>query len=612
MAKERENKELFQNTILFECAWEVCNQVGGIYTVIRSKIPAIVDNWNKDNYFLLGPYFYDQAATAFDPIEELNDAVGYAVHKLRENGIGVYYGTWLVTGRPKVILFDPYSVYNRLGEIKYKLWADHYIQVHDEDLTDKVLAFGYCVTEFLRAFVGANEKESNIIAHFHEWMAGMPIMDIRKENMPIKTVFTTHATMLGRYLAMNDDNFYGNLPFYNWDDEAKHFNIYPTVQLERAAAHGAHVFTTVSEVTGRECIHLLGRKPDVILPNGLNIQRFEAMHEFQNLHFQYKQQINEFTRAHFFQSYPFDLDKTLYFFTSGRFEYHNKGFDLSLEALARLNYKMKVENIDATVVFFLVSKQPYHSINPEVLHSRAIEEEIHRNTEDVVEELGKRLYEYVTSNNDYLSCGKDTNYLPDLNKLITDTLTLKLRRSVKSWKNSNQPTVVTHNLVNDGSDPVLNFLRTSNLLNGRDDKVKIVYHPDFITELSPLFRMEYGQFVRGCHLGVFPSFYEPWGYTPLECMASGVPSVTSDLSGFGSYVQANFDDSEKMGIYMVNREINYFDAAEQLANIMLRFVKLNRRDRISMRNNVEENSFAFDWSKLTEYYFQAYDEAIKR
>ena len=165
---------------------------------------------------------------------------------------------------------------------------------------------------------------------------------------------------------------------------------------------------------------------------------------------------------------------------------------------------------------------------------------------------------------------------------------------------------------NDGKDPVLNFLRASNLLNGRDDKVKIVYHPDFINTTNPLFRMEYNQFVRGCHLGLFPSYYEPWGYTPLECMASGVPSVTSDFSGFGAYVQSNFDDCEKMGIYIVNREINYFDAAEQLANIMLRFVKLNRRDRISMRNNVEENSFAFDWSKLAEYYFQAYEEAAKR
>jgi len=606
MVKEKENKELFQNTLLFECAWEVCNQVGGIYTVIRSKIPAIVSKWKKENYFLLGPYFENQASAVFDPIEDYTDPVGFAVHTMRERGIDVHYGTWLVTGRPKAVLFNPFSVFNKLGEIKYKLWADHYIQVHDEPLTDQVIAFGYCVTEFLRILVNSDVQQPNVIAHFHEWMAGMPIMDIRKENLPIKTVFTTHATMLGRYLAMNDHDFYNNLPFYNWDDEAKHFNIYPTVQLERAAAHGAHVFTTVSDVTALECIHLLGRKPDFILPNGLNIERFEALHEFQNLHLKYKQQINEFIRGHFFQSYSFDLDKTMYFFSSGRFEFQNKGFDLTLEALARLNYKMKVENIDATVVFILVTRQPYHSINAQVLHTKALMEEIQRNTEEIERDLGKKLYEYVTSNNNSFN-------IPDLRGLISETMELKLRRNVQSWKNSNLPTVVTHNLVNDGADPVLNFLRGSNLLNGREDKVKVVYHPDFINSASPLFHMDYNQFVRGCHLGVFPSYYEPWGYTPLECMASGIPSVTSDLSGFGSYIQAHFDDCEKMGLYIVNRKnVNYNDSAEQLANIMLRFVKLNRRERISMRNNVEENSTHFDWSNLARNYFQSYEEVLNR
>ncbi|MBR4326577.1 MAG: hypothetical protein IKP73_13730, partial [Bacteroidales bacterium] len=158
MAKERENKELFQKTMLFECAWEVCNQVGGIYTVIRSKIPAIVDNWNSNNYFLLGPYFEEQAAAVFDPIEDLTDSVGYAVHTMRERGIDVHYGTWLVTGKPKAILFNVFSVFPRLGEIKYFLNENHYIQVHDDDLTNKVLAFGYCVTEFLRILTNNIEQ----------------------------------------------------------------------------------------------------------------------------------------------------------------------------------------------------------------------------------------------------------------------------------------------------------------------------------------------------------------------------------------------------------------------------------------------------------------------
>ena len=160
---------------------------------------------------------------------------------------------------------------------------------------------------------------------------------------------------------------------------------------------------------------------------------------------------------------------------------------------------------------------------------------------------------------------------------------------------------------------MLNFLRMSNLINNRDDKVKVVYHPDFINSANPLFHMEYGQFIRGCHLGVFPSYYEPWGYTPLECMASGIPSITSDLAGFGSYIKAKFDDCEKMGLYVVNRKnVSYNDSAEQMANLMLRFVKLSRRERISMRNNVEENSTHFDWTNLAQNYFDAYDEVIKR
>ncbi|MDD6003087.1 MAG: glycosyltransferase [Bacteroidales bacterium] len=606
MVKEKENKELFQQTMLFECAWEVCNQVGGIYTVIRSKIPAIVNKWNRDNYILLGPYFEDQASPAFDPIEDLSDPVGFTVHTMRESGFEVHYGHWLVTGKPKVILFNPYTIFNRLGDIKYKLWADHYISIdYDDDLINKVLSFGYQVTEFFRILVNSDLQQTNIIAHFHEWMAGVPIMDIRKENMPIKTVFTTHATMLGRYLAMNDHSFYNNLPFYNWEDEAKHFNIYPIVALERAAAHGSHVFTTVSEITAQECTHLLGRTPDFILPNGLNIERFEAMHEFQNLHLDYKEQINEFVMGHFFQSYSFNLDKTMYFFSSGRFEYQNKGFDLTLEALARLNYKMKLENIDATVVFFLITRQPTYSFNAQVLHSKALLEEIKRNTEEIERDLGKKLFYSITQSNGSFK-------LPNLNEMIEEHQELKLRRNVKTWKSNNLPLIVTHNLKNE-NDPVLNFLRMSNLINNRDDKVKVVYHPDFIDSANPLFHMEYGQFIRGCHLGVFPSYYEPWGYTPLECMASGIPSITSDLAGFGSYIKAKFDDCEKMGLYVVNRKnVSYNDSADQMANIMLRFVKLNRRERISMRNNVEENSTHFDWTNLAQNYFDAYDEVIKR
>lgn len=596
-----------KNTFLFEIAWEVCNQVGGIYTVIRSKVPSAIQKWGMDNYCLIGPYFADQAAAHFDESNDYSTPIGKAVSKLQERGFQVHYGQWIVSGRPNVVLFDPYSVYDKLGEIKHFLWQDYHISVPGGDeLLDKVSAFGYQVKEF---FIYLNEiglKQENIIAHFHEWMAGLPIPGIRKNNLNVKIVFTTHATLLGRYLAMNDPQFYDHLPFYNWEVEAQKFNVKPIAEIERASAHGAHVLTTVSEITGNECRHLLGRAPDMILPNGLNIERYEVSHQVQNLHLKVKEQIHDFVMGHFFQSYSFDLNNTLYFFTSGRYEYHNKGFDLTLEALARLNYKMQVAGIDTTVVMFFVTKQPFYTFNPNVLHSKAQMEDVWRVCEEIKEQVGKRLYTHITS--------ADGPYeFPDLRAMVDDYLRLKLRRNVQSWKTNNLPKIVTHTLKDDTKDEILNFLRTANLVNNRHDKVKIVYHPDFIATSNPLFKMDYSQFVRGCHLGIFPSLYEPWGYTPLECLASGLPSITSELAGFGDYVVNNIPDHDAKGMYIIHRRSrNFYDVAEDLSNKLLDFVKMSRRERISLRNKCEDASFHFDWSNLGKYYDKAYNLAIER
>ncbi len=596
-----------ENTFLFETAWEVCNQVGGIYTVIRSKIPSVIKKWGKENYCLIGPYFEDQAAAHFDPATDFSTPIGKAVLQMQERGFDVHYGNWIVSGRPNVVLFNPYSVFDKLGEIRYNLWENYHISVPENDeLLDKVAAFGYQVLEFFYYLNYIGFFETTTIAHFHEWMAGLPIPGIRKNNLGIKTVFTTHATLLGRYLAMNDPQFYDHLPFYNWEAEATKFNVKPIVEIERASAHGAHVFTTVSKVTAEECTHLLGRTPDLLLPNGLNIKRYEALHEIQNQHVKVKDQIHNFVMGHFFQSYSFDLDKTLYFFTSGRYEYQNKGYDLTLEALARLNYKMEQANIDMTIVTFFITRRPFYSFNPEVLQSKAQIEDIRDVCEEIKEQVGRRLYRQITSaEGDYK--------FPDLSEMVDDYLRLKLRRNVQSWKTHKLPKIVTHTLKDDKSDDILNFLRTANMVNNRHDKVKIVYHPDFISTSNPLFKMDYTQFVRGCHLGIFPSMYEPWGYTPLECLASGLPSVTSDMAGFGDYVVNEIEDYEEKGMYIIKRRgRDFYETAEDLANILFDFVQMSRRDRIALRNKCEEESLHFDWSNLGRYYDEAYNLAVER
>lgn len=612
MAPEKEQGEMTkvsipQDTFLFEIAWEVCNQVGGIYTVIRSKVPSVIDKWGNENYCLIGPYFAEQAAAHFDPATDFSSPIGKAVLKLQERGFDVHYGQWIISGRPQVVLFNPYSVYDKLGEIKHYLWKEFNISLPGSDeLLDKVAAFGYLVKEFFHYIAEFDLGHPNIIAHFHEWMAGIPIPAIRKDNLNIKVVFTTHATLLGRYLAMNDPKFYDHLAFYNWEVEATKFNVKPIAEIERASAHGAHIFTTVSEITGNECTHLLGRTPDMVLPNGLNIVRFEALHQIQNQHVKIKEQIHDFVMGHFFQSYPFDLDKTLYFFTSGRYEYQNKGYDVTLEALARLNYKMQVANIDTTVVTFFVTKKPFYTINPEVLQSKAQIEDVWRVCEEIKEQVGKRLYTNITA-------AEGPYLFPDLSKMVDDYLRLKLRRNIQSWKTHKLPKVITHTLKDDATDEILQFLRKANLVNNRHDKVKVVYHPDFITTSNPLFRMDYNTFVRGCHLGIFPSMYEPWGYTPLECLASGIPSITSEVAGFGDYVVNNIHDHDEKGMYIINRKgRNFFDIAEDLANMMFKFVQMSRRDRIALRYKCEETSLHFDWSNLGKYYDKAYNEVVKR
>jgi len=588
-----------RDPLLMEIGFETVNQLGGIYTVLRSKAPAMMERWGG-RYCLVGPYNAEAAAVEFEP-HTPTGPFGQAVKKLREWGFEAHYGFWLVTGRPRVILLDLGSAWDRLGEAKHELWAHHGIPSPDDDLVHQVIVFGYLVQKLTHALVEREGGRRQITMHFHEWMGGCAVPEVRRQNQPVGIVFTTHATVLGRYLAMNDPWFFDHLPGYDWSREANHYNIQAQVGIERAAAHGSHVFSTVSNVTAVECEHLLGRKVDVVLPNGLNIERFTALHEFQVLHRQYKERISRFVMGHFFSNYQFDLDKTLYFFTSGRYEYRNKGFDMTLEALARLNHRMKETALDRTVVMFVITKRPYHSINAEALRSQAVMEELRDTCRAIQEQIGERLFIQT-------AMGRT----PQLDDLIDEYWRLRLRRLRQAWRTDRLPPVVTHDLQDGHHDPVLQQVHTCQLVNRPEDPVKMIYHPDFITPGNPLMGMEYDQFVRGCHLGVFPSYYEPWGYTPLECIARGVPAITSDLSGFGAFVLQQMPEHEEHGIHVTPRRNASFDeGAQRIADWMYDFVKRDRRERIMLRNNTESVSERFDWRNLAGNYDRAHEMAAE-
>jgi glycogen(starch) synthase len=431
-------------------------------------------------------------------------------------------------------------------------------------------------------------------------MASAAVPRIRKLQLPVATVFTTHATLLGRYLCTSSTDFYERLPWIDPDREAGIRQIHHRYSIERAAAHGAHVFTTVSEVTGREAEYLLKRPADVIMPNGLDVEKFAALHEFQNLHAHYKERIHRLVRGHFFGSYAFDLDTTLYFFFAGRYEYQNKGIDLFIEALYRLNGHLKYVASDKTVVAFIITPAAVKNVNVEVLNNAVLLDELHKLCDDIKEDMGRRMFDVAA-----------TGEMPDPAQLLTDQEIVRLKRMLFTRRRSTLPPIVTHNLEREGEDLILSHLRHRRLFNAPDDRVKVIYHPAFITATNPLFGMDYDQFVRGCHLGVFPSYYEPWGYTPAECTVLGVPAVTSNLSGFGTFMASEVPDHTRRGIYVVDRRHKAAGAAlDELSQILIEFCELDRRERIQLRNRTERLSELLDWAELSQAYHRAHDMAL--
>jgi glycogen(starch) synthase len=593
--------------ILLEVAWEVCNQVGGIYTVLRSKAPSMVGRWGR-RYCAVGPWVPDKAAVEFEAARP-SGRWGRVVEALGEQGVTARAGYWLVPARPRVILLETALPRAELDALKHRLWTDHGIESPSSDLLiDAALGFGEAVRKLVEAMCAewAGEPADRgagrrLLAHFHEWQGAVGMLLLSRE-LPLATVFTTHATSLGRYVASGGRDLYEELPRIDSDAEAARYGIRCQHGIERSCARVAEALTTVSPVTGEECSALLGRTPDAITPNGLNIERYDVGHDFQTLHAQYKERIHLFSMAHFFPSRAFDLDKTLYLFTSGRFEPRNKGFDLCLEAMARLNAELKTAELDLTVVLFIVTQRATRSLEPGVLQRRGILDELRDVAAHMTQEVGERLFRRGAA-------GERVR----LDELVDDYWLLRFRRTQHALQSDRLPPLCTHVLEDESSDPILGHLRALGLRNDFADPVKVVYHPDFVSSVNPLWGIEYEQFVRGCHLGIFPSAYEPWGYTPLECIALGVPAITSDLAGFGRYVRERFAAPESWGLEVLNRRGRSFEqAAAELCRKLLAFCRRDRRARIALRNAVAERAWDFDWSELGRAYHEVHDRLLSR
>ncbi|RXN12822.1 glycogen [starch] muscle [Labeo rohita] len=529
-----------EDAVLFEIAWEVANKVGGIYTVIQTKARLTCEEWGE-NYFLVGPYMESNVRTQVELIEPCNAALRRTIDKMNSSGCKVYFGRWLIEGSPYVILLDVGFTAWSLDRWKSELWENCSI--------------------------------------------GVPWFD-REANDAILFGFLT-AWLLGEF---------------NVDKEAGDRQIYHRYCLERAAARCAHVFTTVSQITAIEAEHLLRRKPDIVTPNGLNVKKFSAMHEFQNLHAQSKARIQEFVRGHFYGHLDFNLDKTVFLFIAGRYEFSNKGADIFLEALARLNYLLRVNHSDVTVIAFFIMPARTNNFNVETLKGQAVRKQLWDTAQTVKERFGKKLYESLL-----------VGQLPDVSKMLDKEDFTMMKRAIFATQRQCLPPVCTHNMLEDSSDPILNCIRRIGLFNSAQDRVKVIFHPEFLSSTSPLLPMDYEEFVRGCHLGVFPSYYEPWGYTPAECTVMGIPSVSTNLSGFGCFMEEHIADPSAYGIYILDRRYRGVDeSCNQLTSFLFQFCQQSRRQRIIQRNRTERLSDLLDWRYLGRYYVSARHMALAK
>lgn len=602
-----------KNHLLFEVATEVANKVGGIYSVLKSKAPITVAEY-RERYTLLGPLNYLLAQMEVEELPVKDPAVKKTLDLMSERGIQWLYGRWLIEGAPRVLLFDIQLAGHNLNEWKSDLWNVAGIPTpeHDQESNDAIL-LGYLVAWFLGELV-YHDRERAVIAQFHEWLAGVALPLCRKRRIDVTTIFTTHATLLGRYLCAGSTDFYNNLANFDVDAEAGKRGIYHRYCIERAATHAADVFTTVSHITAYEAEHLLKRKPDGVLPNGLNVVKFQAVHEFQNLHATKKAKINEFIKGHFYGHYDFDMENTLYFFIAGRYEFRNKGVDFFIESLARLNHRLKEAGSKMTIVAFIIMPGKINSYTVETLKGQAVIKQLENTIEEVQKKVSERLFEHCARfPNTHSNQITNGNEVPSIDDLIKPSDRVLLKRRIFALKRDGLPPIVTHNMTDDASDPILNQIRRVELFNKPEDRVKIIFHPEFLNANNPILSLDYEEFVRGCHLGVFPSYYEPWGYTPAECTVMGVPSITTNLSGFGCYMEDLIENTSDYGIYIVDRRLKSVDESiDQLTDYMYDFTEKTRRQRINQRNRTERLSDLLDWKRMGLEYVKARQLALKR
>ncbi|WP_418830494.1 glycosyltransferase [Phocaeicola sp.] len=544
-------KQLLTPDYIFESSWEVCNKVGGIYTVLSTRAKTL-QNVFPDRIFFIGPdVWLGKENPLFTEDEKM--LLAWHKHATEKDGLKIRIGRWNIPGHPIAILVDFTPFYEQKNDIYTQAWIDYQVDsLHAYGDYDEASMFSYAAGKVVESYYRYNLQASDkVIYQAHEWMTGLGALYIQKHVPEIATIFTTHATSIGRSIAGNNKPLYDYLFAYNGDQMAQELNMESKHSIEKQTAHHVDCFTTVSEITNHECSELLDKSADVVLMNGFEDdfvpkgtlfakKRKHARETLLNM-------ANKLMGIHL-------TDDTMIIGTSGRYEFKNKGINVYLEALNRLT---RDKNLEKEVLAFIY-------------------------VPGWVGEAREDLRERLDSDKDYdtpLECP-----------------------------------FITHWLHNMSHDQVLDMLKYLNMSNGADTKVKVVFVPCYLDGKDGILNELYYDLLIGMDLSVYPSYYEPWGYTPLESIAFKVPTITTDLAGFGLWVNSLKGGSStlKDGVKVIHRtDYNYSEVADVIKDTISEFSTLTDTEINKIRKNAANIAEKALWKHFIQYYYEAYDVALR-
>ena len=537
---------------IFESSWEVCNKVGGIYTVLSTRANTLQQEL-QDKVFFIGPDVWHENTCPY--FKEDAKLLAEWKKTATEEGLKVKVGRWTIPGNPIAILVDFQKYFKKKNEIYGWLWENYQVDsLHAYGDYDEASMFSYAAGLVVESFYNfALKKSDKVIYHANEWMTGLGLLYVNNKLPQVGTIFTTHATSIGRSIAGNMKPLYDYLFAYNGDQMAGELNMQSKHSIEKQTAFHCDCFTTVSEITARECVELLDKKVDVVLPNGFDNSFVPAnAATFTRKRKAARKRLLEVANALLGETLD---DDTLIVSTSGRYEFRNKGVDAYIESMNRL---LRDKDLKKKVLAFI---------------------EVPGWVGEPRQDLKERL------------------------------------DSGKQFDTPLEVPQVTHWLHEMSHDNVLGMMKFYDMHNRKDEKVKVIFLPCYLDGKDGILNMTYYDIVLGNDLCIYPSYYEPWGYTPLEAIAFKVPCITTDLAGFGQWVnsEVGHEGEIKDGVKVIHRtDYNYSEVADAIKDTVAEFSAMTKKQVSDARSAAEKLSKKALWSEFIKYYHEAYDIALRK